>query len=175
VRIIHPLHLFNFFVQRLFKTFTASPRCHTTTKKVIPEKYAICQQADRGNLKFSLYGKNWTSWFEIPASDLDRAKAFYETLFGINMPVMDFGALKMAFFPQSPVCGAVCSGSWYKPGGDGVVIYLNANPDLAAVLSRVEAAGGKVLQAKKQISPEHGFMALFTDSEGNRIALHSVS
>jgi len=36
-----------------------------------------------------------------------------------------------------------------------------------------EEAGGKVLQAKTQISEEHGFMALMLDSEGKRVALHS--
>jgi predicted enzyme related to lactoylglutathione lyase len=117
--------------------------------------------------------KNWTGWFEIPVADLPRAKTFYETIFGIEMPVTDFGALQMAFFPQSKVGGALCAGKWYQPGG-GVLVYLNANPDLSAVLDKVEAAGGKVLQAKKQISPDQGYMALFTDSEGNRLALHSL-
>jgi hypothetical protein len=118
--------------------------------------------------------KNWTSWFEIPVTDLNRAKAFYETIFSIELSVTDFGALQMAFFPQSKVGGALCAGKWYQPGTGGVLIYLNANPDLSAVLDKVEAAGGEVLQAKKQISPDHGYMALFTDPEGNRLALHSM-
>lgn len=117
--------------------------------------------------------KNWTDWFEIPVADLPRARAFYETIFGFQMPVMNLETLQMAFFPQSQVGGALCAGSWYKPAAGGVVLYLNANPDLSVVLGKVEQAGGKVLQAKKQISPEHGFMALFTDTEGNRLALHS--
>jgi hypothetical protein len=118
--------------------------------------------------------KNWTSWFEIPVADLPRAKAFYETIFGFQMHVMDLGALQIAFFPQSKVGGALCTGSWYQPAAGGVVLYLNANPDLSAVLGKVEDAGGRVLQAKKQISPEHGYMALFTYTEGNRLALHSM-
>ena len=40
-------------------------------------------------------------------------------------------------------------------------------------LDRVEQAGGKIYQEKTEISPEHGFMAVFIDSEGNRVALHS--
>ena len=118
--------------------------------------------------------KNWTNWFEIPVADLNRAKTFYEAIFGIEMSVMDLGAFQMAFFPQSKVGGALCAGKWYQPGTGGVLIYLNANPDLSAVLDKVEAAGGRVLHAKKQISPNHGYMALFTDPEGNRLALHSL-
>ncbi len=63
---------------------------------------------------------------------------------------------------------------YYKPSTDGVLVYLTAHSgDLTNELSRVEAAGGKVLQPKTKISDEYGFMALIIDSEGNRIALHS--
>ncbi len=119
--------------------------------------------------------KNMLNWFEIPAADINRAVKFYETIFAFKMQVMDFGGLKMAMFPgdEGKVSGALCQGSDYKPSQDGSLIYLNANPDLAEVEARVEAAGGKVLIAKRQISPDYGYMALFTDSEGNKVALHS--
>ena len=62
----------------------------------------------------------------------------------------------------------------YKTSADGVLVYLTANSgDLANELTRVEDAGGKILQDKTQISEEHGFMAILIDSEGNRVALHS--
>lgn len=62
----------------------------------------------------------------------------------------------------------------YKPSAGGVLGYLTALPgDLSNELSRVEAAGGQVLQTKRLISEEHGYMAVFIDSEGNRIAIHS--
>ena len=54
------------------------------------------------------------------------------------------------------------------------MIYLNGNPDVQKVLDKVEAAGGKILVPKTEISPEYGFMAVFIDSEGNRIGLHSI-
>ena len=119
--------------------------------------------------------KNMLNWFEIAVSDFNRAQKFYETIFGFTIQVMDFGGVKMGFFPmdEGKVSGAICCGPDYKPSADGSLIYLNANPDLAEVLSKVEAAGGKILQAKKQITPEYGYMALFIDSEGNRMALHS--
>ncbi|MDX2360880.1 MAG: hypothetical protein QNK23_08745 [Crocinitomicaceae bacterium] len=41
------------------------------------------------------------------------------------------------------------------------------------IIERIEGAGGQVVMPKTQISPEIGFMALFTDTEGNRVGLHS--
>ena len=87
--------------------------------------------------------------------------------------------LDMAWFPYNMEAygsagSLVYMPEFYKPSADGTVVYLTANSgDLATELSRVEAAGGKVLMEKKQISEEHGFMGLFLDSEGNRVALHS--
>jgi predicted enzyme related to lactoylglutathione lyase len=77
---------------------------------------------------------------------------------------------------MSGIGGALCHNKdFYKPSlTDGPLIYLNGNPDVQNVLDRVEAAGGKVLVPKTQISPEYGYMAVIIDTEGNRIALHSV-
>ena len=82
--------------------------------------------------------RSWTHWFEIPVSNFDRAKTFYETIYNMKIDSFEAGALKMGIFPQS-------------------------------------GAGGEVLQTKKPISEEHGFMALFLDSEGNRIPLNSMT
>lgn len=119
--------------------------------------------------------KNMLNWFEIAVSDFDRAKKFYETIFACTIHAQDFGGVKMGFLPmdEGKVSGALCAGPDYKPSMDGTLIYLNGNPDLTEVLNRVEGAGGKILQAKTQITPEYGYMALFVDSEGNRMALHS--
>ena len=122
--------------------------------------------------------ENAISWFEIPASDLKRARTFYETIFQIELT--DFAVpngLKMALFPVEPgkIGGALAHHpDFYVPSHDGTLIYLNGNPDLGIVLARVESAGGKVLVPKTQISEQHGYMAVFEDSEGNRIAIHSV-
>lgn len=124
--------------------------------------------------------KNAISWFEIPANDIDRAQIFYETIFQIKMQAMDFGGVKMRLFPiDDPMTGIggsiIDTGGFHKPSAtDGPLIYLNGNPDVQIVVARVEAAGGKILIPKRPISEEFGFMALFIDTEGNRIALHSV-
>ena len=124
--------------------------------------------------------QNAISWFEIAATDLDRAQKFYEAVFGISMIPMDLPNIKMRMFPlddmMTQVGGAlVDSGGFHKASvTDGPLIYLNANPDVQNVLDKVEAAGGGIMVPKTEISPEYGFMAVITDTEGNRIGLHSV-
>lgn len=123
--------------------------------------------------------KNAISWFEIPSTDLDRATKFYEAIFGVSMIVMDMGDIKMRMFPLDDMMGVggaiVDSGGFHKPSAtDGPLIYLNGNPDVQKVLDKVEKAGGKIIVPKTEISPEYGFMAVFIDTEGNRIGLHSV-
>ena len=124
--------------------------------------------------------KNAISWFEIPAIDIHRAQKFYESIFDFQMIPMDLQQIQMRMFPTTDmmngVGGAVCtSGGFHVPSEDkGPLIYLNANPDVQIVLDRIEGAGGRILVPKTQISPEYGYMAVFIDTEGNRVALHSV-
>jgi predicted enzyme related to lactoylglutathione lyase len=123
--------------------------------------------------------KNAISWFEIPSTDLARAQKFYETIFSVTLIPMDMPAIKMRMFPLEDMMGVggaiVDSGGFHKPSTtDGPLIYLNGNPDLQNILDKVEKAGGKIMVPKTEISPEYGFMAVFIDTEGNRIGLHSV-
>jgi predicted enzyme related to lactoylglutathione lyase len=124
--------------------------------------------------------KNAISWFEIPAIDLNRAQTFYETIFNIQMIPLDTQNFQMRMFPiedmMNGIGGAISKAEgFYQPSAtDGTLVYLNANPDVQNVLDKIEAAGGKIIVPKTQISPEYGYMAVFVDTEGNRIALHSV-
>jgi predicted enzyme related to lactoylglutathione lyase len=123
--------------------------------------------------------KNAISWFEIPSLDIDRAQKFYETIFDIQMTPLDMPQLQMRLFPiDDPmnIGGAVCkSGEFYQPSAEsGPLVYLNANPDVQNILDKIPAAGGTIVIPKTEISPEHGHMAVFLDTEGNRVALHSV-
>jgi len=122
---------------------------------------------------------NVVGWFEIPVEDMKRAIGFYEKVFEFKLERNQMGPLDMAWFPYLPE-GSGSGGSLvhfptaYKPSSNGTLVYFTAHSgDLENELSRVEESGGKVLQGKTQISEEHGYMALFIDSEGNRVALHS--
>jgi uncharacterized protein len=123
--------------------------------------------------------KNAISWFEIPATDLNRATKFYETIFDIKLSPLDLPNIKMRMFPLEDMMGVggavVDSGGFHKPSAtDGPLIYLNGNPDVQKVLDKVEGAGGKIMVPKTVISPEYGDMAVIIDTEGNRIGLHSI-
>nr|WP_299173965.1 VOC family protein [uncultured Allomuricauda sp.] len=121
--------------------------------------------------------QNMVGWFEIPVTDMDRAKTFYDEVFQIEVQVQDFGGTLMGWFPWAEgkpgANGSLIKQESYKPSvTDGVLIYF-ASTDVQNELDRVESAGGKILRPKTQISPEVGYMGVFSDSEGNRIALHS--
>lgn len=118
---------------------------------------------------------NAINWFELPATDFQRAVKFYSEVLDENLQPMEHPEMKMAFFPASEngVGGCVTHGNGNKPNPEGALVYLNGGDDLGEPLSRVESAGGKVLMPKTAIG-ENGFMAIFLDSEGNRVALHSM-
>ncbi len=123
--------------------------------------------------------KNAVNWVEIPVSDFARAKKFYSEIFDFEMPETEMGGTKMGFLLYDPQGGgvgaAIVAGDGYKPTAHGSKVYLNGGSDLNIVLNRVEAAGGKVILPKTQITPELGYFAFFSDSEGNSMALHSMS
>ncbi len=119
---------------------------------------------------------NMVCWFEIPVHDMDRAKQFYETVFNLEINVVDFGGMLMGWFPdRGDVPGAqgtLIKQDTYIPSQEGTLVYFKSD-DVQHELDRVEAAGGKIYQPKTQISPEYGYMGVFIDTEGNRVALHS--
>jgi len=119
------------------------------------------------------------NWFELPVNDFDRAKKFYESIFDYQMPENTMGPARMGFllydFQNGGRGGAIVHNpSFYTPSANGTLVYLNCDPDLQPVLSRVPGAGGKVLLEKTDIGGGLGFMAHILDSEGNRVALHSM-
>lgn len=126
--------------------------------------------------------RNVVGWFELPVSDMERAIKFYETVFEWKIARHQMGELDMGWFPMmqgdKPGAGGslVYQKDHYKPSSfDGVLIYFTSQSgDLNNELNRVDKAGGKVLIPKRLIAPDIGYMAVFTDTEGNRVALHSL-
>ena len=119
------------------------------------------------------------NWFEIPVADFNRAKKFYETMFGYEMPESMMGPARMGFFLYDFANGGrggaiVHNPEFYTPSANGSLIYLNCEPDLQVQLDRVEKAGGQILEPKTDIGQNLGFWALILDTEGNRVALHSM-
>lgn len=123
---------------------------------------------------------NIITWFEIPVSDIDRAKTFYETILDIEMITREDGENEGVFFPFNPnivqatsgrVTGVLSKSERNRPSKDGTMVYINASPSIQTVLDKVEQAGGKVLAPKMQIPA--GFIAVIIDTEGNKVGLHA--
>jgi predicted enzyme related to lactoylglutathione lyase len=120
---------------------------------------------------------NAINWFEIPATDFERAKKFYEAVLNINIMEMPFPHGKYGMFPfdmeKGGVGGGIMQSEGFNPSAEGTVVYLNGGDDLSLPLSKVESAGGKIIMPKTSIG-QNGFMAQIIDTEGNRVALHSM-
>jgi predicted enzyme related to lactoylglutathione lyase len=119
---------------------------------------------------------NPVNWFEIPVLDLDRATKFYASVFGYTFTLETTGPYSLAFFPTiqgvSGATGALIKGGTYKPSHTGTIVYFTVD-DIDEILRRVNAGGGKTVLPKKSIG-QYGFIAHFDDTEGNRLALHSM-
>ena len=123
---------------------------------------------------------NVLTWFEIPVVDTERAKTFYETILDIEMVKRAAGHDEAVFFPFDPnvvqatsgrVTGVLSKTERNSPSGNGTIVYINASPNIEAVLNKVEQAGGKII-APKTLIPA-GYIAIIIDSEGNKVGLHA--
>jgi predicted enzyme related to lactoylglutathione lyase len=118
---------------------------------------------------------NPVGWFEIPVTDMARATAFYEHVFGMKLAQHAMGPLQMAWFPMKDgeygTTGSLVQNEAYLPSHAGTLVYFTV-ADIDAALKRVTGKGGKLLRAKTSIG-EYGFVGHFEDSEGNRVAVHS--
>lgn len=120
---------------------------------------------------------NAINWFEIPALDLERALRFYSIILNNNVRKGTFGNCDLILFNVPFNTGEAVGGSIVvrpdlKPTTDGPVIYLNAFGKLSDAVSKVEAAGGKVIMPFMDLG-KFGFSAVIIDSEGNKIGLLS--
>lgn len=117
------------------------------------------------------------SWFEIPAHDLERAARFYESALDTSLQREVFGGVPMALFSHTEADTGGCivfNPQDLKPDAKGVLVYLNAQPSVTAVLDRVEKAGGKKQGPAVELPNNYGYIGFFIDTEGNRIGLHAA-
>lgn len=125
--------------------------------------------------------KNPFTWVEIYVDDMSRAQKFYETILNIQLSELPMPGgmddMQMLSFPwvegDGNISGALVKTSAVKPGAGGTLVYL-ACDDCSVEESRVEKAGGKVLQGKMSIG-DYGFCSVILDTEGNTIGLHSMN
>ncbi len=111
------------------------------------------------------------TWFEIPVSKMDKAKAFYEDVFQCELRVMEMESVKLAIFPGSEVSGSLIEEPDYVGPRRGVVVYLNIPDTIEAVLVRAERGGGQVVTGKTLIQEDVGWSAAFRDLDGNQVGI----
>jgi predicted enzyme related to lactoylglutathione lyase len=113
------------------------------------------------------------AWVEIPTTDFERAVKFYNSVFKIELTVIDCGESneKMACFPTGE--GAIVYSQYAKPSENGAVVSFTVPDSIEAAISRIEQENGKVVIPKTKIEAEgRGYFAVCVDSENNRIGLY---
>jgi hypothetical protein len=119
---------------------------------------------------------NQVNWFEIPVGDLERAIKFYTEVFKVELTQMEMPGMKMAMFPgvqDKPFAtGSLVQGENLVPSTNGTTVYFFCD-DVNNELKLIEESGGKIINPKTSIG-EMGFIAHFLDTEGNKVALHSI-
>jgi predicted enzyme related to lactoylglutathione lyase len=133
------------------------------------------QQTDPNANQTTIIMNSFISIFEIPATDISRAVEFYQEILAIKIEKIDMPGMQMGVFPYEGqmVTGVIVQGEGFQPSTDGVTIYLNGGDNLQIILDKVEKNGGKILVPKTLHADESGYFAMFHDTEGNRLGLHS--
>lgn len=113
--------------------------------------------------------------FEIPASNLKKAKEFYESIFDWKVNLWeDEGAMALTTAvdkDEQPIELGGINGGFYKRKSKADHPSFGVETgSIDESLKAIEKAGGKVVTPKHSIG-EWGFMADFADPEGNIIAL----
>jgi len=119
---------------------------------------------------------NPVGWFEIYVQDMNRAKTFYESVFGVQLSKLDSPGIEMLAFPMEPdrygAPGALVRMPGFLSGNTSVIVYFTC-ADCGVEEGKTAKAGGKVVKPKFSIG-QHGYISLVTDTEGNMIGLHSM-
>ena len=110
--------------------------------------------------------------FDIGADDMDRARNFYEQIFGWKFmqlpPPMDYQLIETAGLDGKPGIGGGLM-KRNETGRTGITNFMGvASVDDALV--KVVELGGKALSGKLTV-PGFGYMAMCTDTEGNSFGL----
>ena len=114
---------------------------------------------------------NRVAWVEIPVTDMQRAKAFYEGLLEEKLTDDDDGPNPVAMLPYPAGPGA--AGHLY-PGqpaknGEGLTAHVAVLSDLRDAMKRVKRGGGQVVSDIATIPAGSFFYAI--DTEGNSIGV----
>ena len=102
--------------------------------------------------------------YEISATDTERAKRFWEGVFG-----WEFGPSMSEDFDYRMARVGDAAGAALQPGDPGHPNAYLAVADIDEAIGKVRELGGQA--ADKQPVPTHGWFSACTDSEGNVFSL----
>ena len=114
-------------------------------------------------------------WAEIPVTDMDRSKSFYETVLGCEMRLEESGPNPILMFPTNDEIGGV-AGHIYpgKPSpGAGPTVHFAVPDTVEAASERVKEAGGTTLPGIIDIPA--GRFGYAVDPDGNSIGLFQLT
>ena len=113
-------------------------------------------------------------WVEIPVLNMERALAFYNAIFRLQAEVYDDGErLSAVLWMIDGQAGcSLTKTAGFRPGLDGIWVYIHCSDPLDEVLERVEAAGGTILTPHTPMGASGAYTAI-QDTEGNTIALYT--
>ncbi len=119
--------------------------------------------------------KNKVVHFEIPTSDMKKAKEFYETVFDWKVEMMGdkYGMANTTASDKegNPTEAGGINGGFYKrESKNDRPTFVVQTDSIDETIKKLEKAGGKVTTPKHDIG-EWGFMADITDPEGNELGL----
>ncbi|MDH6677932.1 putative enzyme related to lactoylglutathione lyase [Rhodococcus sp. LBL1] len=104
-------------------------------------------------------------WIDLQTSDVDRAVAFYDGLFGWTHESSgeEYGGYVMFFSGGKPIAGLMAG----QPGNPYVDVWTTylATADADATAKAVAGAGGQVMMEPMTV-PAQGRMAMFMDPSG---------
>ncbi len=109
-------------------------------------------------------------YIEFSTTDLEKSKAFYESLFGWKVDPEPGSSYAIFSTPEGIHGGFI--GAAEGPATTGPIVYIEVD-DIDGMLGKINGAGGDTLSPKTKISDEHGYCALAADNVGNRIGLWS--
>jgi predicted enzyme related to lactoylglutathione lyase len=103
--------------------------------------------------------------FEVPADDVERARKFYQDLFGWKIESAEGGYNLITVGEPGPDGGMMAR----QAPGQGVTVYM-AVESVDDYSKKVQSLGGTVVMPKTAV-PTMGYFAVFLDTEGNTMAL----
>ncbi len=137
------------------------------------------EKCEKSESKSEENKRNNAIHFEIPADDVQRAKSFYEDVYGWKIDKiemegcdMDYWGVNVTGEDMKKIKPSVCGGLMKRKSEEqkGILNYVVVNDEVETFVPQIEKLGGKIMVPVTEI-PNVGKFVIFQDSEANIIAI----